>query len=64
VELELIVAIAVNVLFGIGVATLWRRYFGANAAKNPKRRIGYRREMIEIDSANVPQFQPNWRNIR
>ena len=62
--LELIVAIAVNALLGIGVAALWCRYFGVEEAKKQKRRVGQRREAIEIDPEEVPPFQATWRNIR
>ena len=62
-ELPLIVAIAVNVLLGIGIAALWCSYFRAEATKNPKRRLGQTREVIEIDPASVPQYQATWRNI-
>jgi hypothetical protein len=64
VTLELIVAIAVNVLFGIGVAALWCRYSGSKATKGPARRVGHRRETTEIDPANVPQYQATWRDMQ
>ena len=64
VTLELMVAIAVNVLFGIGVAALWCRYSRVEGASVPKRRAGQTREVLEIDPANVPPFQATWRNIQ
>lgn len=64
VTLGLMVAIAVNALFAIGVAVCWCRYFGVEGAGEPKRRAGQTREVLEIDPANVPPFQATWRNIQ
>ena len=63
-ELALIVAIAVNAMFGIGVAAAWSRYFRTEATEKPKRRVGQTREVIEIDPTNVPQYQATWRNVQ
>ena len=63
-KLDLIAAIAVNVIFGTGVAVLWCSYFRAEATEKPERRVGHDREEIEIDPANIPQYQATWRNIQ
>ena len=56
--------VTLNIGFGIAVATLWVKYLGSRNAKAQKRGVGYRREEIEIDPANVPQFKPTWRDAR
>jgi hypothetical protein len=63
VMLELIIALGVNALFGIGVVALWCKYLGSKPAKKPTQ-VGWRREAIEINSANVPKFEPTWRSQR
>ena len=63
-ELPLIITIAVNAMFGIGVAVAWSRYFRAGATEKPKQRAGQMRETIEIDPASVPQYQATWRTIQ
>jgi hypothetical protein len=55
--------IALNVFFGIAGAALWTNYCGSQA-KHQNRKVGYRRDEIQIDPADVPQFKPNWQNSR
>ena len=61
--LELIIALGVNGLFGIGVAAVWCNYLGSKTPKNPKQ-VGWKREAIEIDPANVPEFDATWRSVQ
>jgi uncharacterized membrane protein len=63
-ELALIVAIAVNTMLAIGVAAAWSHYFRAETPEKSKHRAGQMREVIEIDPATVPQYQPTWRTIQ
>jgi hypothetical protein len=58
-----IVALGVSGLFGIGAAALWCNYFGSKTPKNPKR-VGWKREAIEIDPASVAEFHATWRSVR
>lgn len=50
----------VAVFFGLVAAGLRASYRRANQ-KN--RHVGYDREEIVINAADVPQFKPNWQNI-
>ena len=60
--LGLIIVLALNVLVGVAVATLWTKYAGTPTVKgrNPEPRWK-RREDIEIHPNNVPLFRPTWR---
>jgi hypothetical protein len=53
--------IAVTVPFGLTAVVLWTTYLRSKA-KREKRPVGYQREEIQIDAANVPEFKPTWRN--
>jgi hypothetical protein len=55
----LIVAVIFSlVVFGVA------RYVGNLRSKPKRRRVGYQREEIQIDMADVPEFKPTWRNAR
>jgi hypothetical protein len=60
VRLELIIAVVVNALFGIGVAVLWCHYLGSKAARNPKASTvegrGHRDK-----PAGESEFEATWR---
>ena len=63
--LGLIIALALNVLAGIAVATVWTKYVGTPTVKGQKLEPRWkRREDIEIDPANVPLFRPTCRRTR
>lgn len=63
--LGLIIALVLNVLAGIAVATLWTKYVGTPTVKGEKLEPGWkRREDIEIDPDNVPLFRPTRRRTR
>jgi len=56
--------VALNIFFGTAVAVFWIKYFGSRKTKPLNRRVGYHRDEIEIDAADVPPFKPTWRNAR
>ena len=55
---------AVTIPFGLTATALWVTYRVSRKAKRKKRQVGYQREEIKIDPANVPEFKPTWRNTR
>jgi hypothetical protein len=57
---ELIVAL--NLVFAISAALLWKACSGSKKAKPRKGGIRHRHDEFEIDPAEVPHFKPTWRN--
>jgi len=60
VRLELIIAVAVNALVGIGVAKLWCHYLGSKAARNPKASAVEGRGNRD-KPASASEFEATWR---
>jgi hypothetical protein len=58
----LVLFTALNTFFAVAVVTAWRAYSGS--PKSGSRRVGYRREEIEIDAADIPHFKPTWPNAK
>jgi hypothetical protein len=54
---------AATVSFGFAATALCISYLRSRA-KRRNRQIGYRREEMQIDPANVPEFKPTWRDAR
>jgi len=54
---------AVMVSFGLTAALLCSSYLRSKA-KRESRQVGYRRGEILVDSADVPEFKPTWRDLR
>ena len=61
--MEWVLIAAVTILAGLTAAALGVKYLRSRA-KSGKRQVGYQREEIQIDAADVPQFKPTWRNTR
>jgi hypothetical protein len=59
---ELIVAL--NLVFAISAAALWTACSGPKRVKIRKGEIRHRHDALEIDPAEVPQFQATWRNAQ
>lgn len=55
--------VAATVSFGLAATALCIGYLRSRA-KREKRRVGYQREEIQINAADVPEFKPTWRNTR
>ena len=55
--------IGVNVLFVALTTLLWTEYANRKKAKGGRKESG-RREEIDIDPANVPEFKPSWPEAR
>ena len=53
---------ALNAFVAVAVVMTWRAYSGSGKGDN--RKVGYKREEIQIDPVNVPQFKSTWRNAR
>jgi hypothetical protein len=57
--------ITAAVFFGSVTVVLWvNNLCRSRKAKREKRQVGYLRPEIEIDAAAVPEFKPNWRELR
>jgi hypothetical protein len=54
---------AVTVFIGF-VATVLCLTYLRSKAKPKNRQVGYQREEIQINAANVRQFKPTWRSTR
>lgn len=54
---------AATVSFGLAAIALCITYLRSKA-KRGNRQVGYRREEIQIDPANVPEFKPTWKDAR
>jgi len=52
------------VSFGLAAIMLYISNHLRSKAKHGNRQVGYRREEIQIDLANVPEFKPTWRDRR
>lgn len=57
----LIVAVAVS--FGLAAIALYISCV-VEKSRRGKRRVGYQREDMQIDPANVPEFKPTWQDTR
>ena len=54
---------AVTVVSVLTATALCVKYLRSRA-KRGKRQVGYLRDEIRINAADVPQFKPTWRNTR
>ncbi len=59
---ELIVAL--NVVFAISAALLWKACSGSKKEPVRKGTIRHRHDEFEIDPAEVPHFKSTWRNAQ
>jgi hypothetical protein len=56
--------IAVTIPFGLTATALWVTYRISRKRKGEKREVGYQREEIQINAADVSDFKPTWRNTQ
>ncbi len=56
--------IAAIIVFMGFVATVLSLTYLRSKAKPKNRQVGYQREDIVINAADVPTFKPTWRNTR
>ena len=54
---------AVIVFIGFAATVLCLNYLRLKA-KPKNRQVGYQREEIRINAADVPEFKPAWRDLR
>ncbi len=54
---------AVMVSFGLTATLLCSSYLRSKA-KRESRQVGYLRGEVLVDSADVPEFKPTWRDLR
>ena len=54
---------AATVSFGLAATAVCTSYLRSKAQRE-KRQVGYQREEIQINAADVPEFKPTWRNTR
>jgi hypothetical protein len=62
--IENLLDFAVVGLLGVATALACNRLLSAPKNKPENRRVGYRREEIQINAANVPEFEPTWQDMR
>jgi hypothetical protein len=53
---------ALNAFFIVAVVVTWRSYSGSRKSHSCK--AGCRREEVEIDPTDVPNFKPTWPNTK
>lgn len=56
--------IAAAIPLGLTTTALWVTYRVSRKRRHANRRVGYQREEIQIDPADVPEFKPTWRDAR
>ena len=56
--------IAAMISSGLAAIALWVSYLQSKSKPKKRQHLGYEREEIQIDAANVPEFKPTWRDAR
>lgn len=55
---------AVTVFLALSATALCVSHLVSRRTKRQKRAVGYQREEIQINAADVPEFKPTWRAMR
>jgi hypothetical protein len=55
---------AAMISFGLAATALWVSHLRSKSKPKKRHHLGYEREEIQIDPANVPEFKPTWRDAR
>jgi hypothetical protein len=61
--MDWVLIVAVAVVSGLTATAVCVKYLRSRA-KSEKRQVGYLRDEIRMNAADVPQFKPTWRNTR